>query len=424
MLALLAACSSDDEAPPRVLPESDAAVVGNEAGAPDDAGQPAADAADAAVVDPCASMAAVCPTTTAAANGGVVAIDRCAFPLDATTTMPLGNIAPRATMKDVLADLNRMGVPLAASAVPGTPAGVSLALKWADDDETVATWTPQGITGSADADPTGLVEGRRVLLVSWYYTPPTGETYEKGVRVAFVDVTDPSAPVYRFALLVTPTSATSFGPVNLHAGGLVWIGNLLYVVSTTGGFRVFDLSQMMVGTTDVDQIGCDSTVCRSGLYKYFIPEIGRYTQKSACAMLFSSASLDRSTTPPSIVSSEYCGTTACSDPLAGRAYRWSLDASNRLGTGRVWPSEAVLLGQTQVQGTAGRKGVFYMSSSAPAAGGGALYRAVTGKSVTSGWLDAPEDLMVDEPNQVLWTLSETNGARVVAGMRLASYPAP
>ncbi len=77
-----------------------------------------------------------------------------------------------------------------------------------------------------------LVDGRRIVLVSWYYTPPAGSTYEKGVRVAFVDVTTPATPTYRFALLVEPTgtvAAPNFVPVTVHAGGLVWFGNLLYV---------------------------------------------------------------------------------------------------------------------------------------------------------------------------------------------------
>ena len=434
VICLVGACS--DDAGPVAPPLDGGAAVDADASGRDDGGTTAEAGPDGGALDPCATKIAACPITTAASGGGVVAIDRCAFPIDESTSwmaLPplakaLAGIVPTATVEDVIGSLNRTGVPVAAAAVPGGPAGVSLAMKWADDDETNTSWIPQGITGSADARPTGLINGRRILLVSWYWTPPDGTTYRKGVRVAFVDVTDPSAPTYRFALLVEPSgtvAAPNFLPVDLHAGGLVWVGNYLYVVATTGGFRVFDMANIMVGVTDVDQIGCEGTVCRSGLYKYFIPEIGGYNQKSSCGMIFSSASLDRSTDPPAIVSSEYCSTTACAGTLAGRAYRWPLDpTTNKLGAGRMWPSEAVLLGQQQVQGTATRNGLYYMSSSAPVAGGGALYRARTGKSVTSTWLDGPEDLMVDESNQVLWTLSETAGTRVVAGMRLTSYPAP
>lgn len=398
----------------------------------------ASDAAiDAAAADPCANQTPVCPTTTTTAGSGVVAIDRCAFPIDEATTwssLPplvtaLEKLAPKAGTAAILADLNRTATAATAGSVPGAPPGVDIAVRWEAEDDDSTTWIPQGITGSADASPTGLVDGKRVVVVSWYYTPPAGSTYEKGVRLAFVDVTNPQVPTYRFALLVEPTGtpqAPSVAPITIHAGGLAWFGNYLYVVETGRGFRVFDMTRAMQVATDVDQIGCQAGVCRAGLYKYVVPQVGGYTSSKACAPLFSYVALDRSTTPPSLLSGEYCGGTACaSQPLAGRAYRWPLDAATgRLGAKKSWPSEAMLLGQTQVQGAASRKGVYYLSSSAPAGGGGALYRVRTGKSATSAWLDSPEDLMVDEANGLLWSLSEAAGARVIAGMKLTSYPAP
>jgi hypothetical protein len=431
-----AACSSSGD----VASQTDASADGRTTSSPEvpDGGANDDAASDAgAPLDPCATQNAVCPTKTTIAGSGVVPIDRCAFPLKEAATwssLPplvtaLAKIAAPVTTPTILADLNRNATSVAPGAVPGGPPGVSVAVRWDTEDEDSTTWIPQGITGSADASATGLVDGRRILLVSWYYTPPVGSTYEKGVRIAFVDVTTPQTPTYRFALLVEPTgtpAAPNFVPVTVHAGGLVWFGNLLYVVETGRGFRVFDMSRAMQAATDVDEIGCASGTCRAGLYKYVIPQIGGYTQASACAPLFSYVALDRTTTPPSLLSGEYCGGDACAaQPLAGRAYRWPLDpATGRLRPGTSWPSEAMLLGQTQVQGIASRSGIYYMSSSAPAGGGGALYRVKTGKSATSTWLDAPEDLMVDEKAGLLWSLSEGAGARVVAGMKLTSYPAP
>jgi len=393
-------------------------------------------AADAhASVDPCATKVSACPATSAPENGGLVAIDRCAFPINESTsfaTLPaltgaLAKLAPPATITDILGDLNRAAVPT--TNVPGAPPGIDVAFQWASDDESVTTWVPQGVTGSADATATGVIAGKRVVMISWYYTPPAGSTYEKGVRVAIVDVTDPKAPTYRFALLVEPTgtvAAPDFLPVNIHAGGLVWYQDLLYVVETGKGFRVFDMSRAMTVVTDVDQIGCTGGTCRAGLYKYAIPQIGAYASSSTCSPIFSYVSLDRTTTPPSLVSGEYCGGTACqSQPLAGRVFRWPLDAATgRIAAGTSWPSESFLLGQTQVQGAASRDGTFYLSSSAPPAGGGALYRAKVGKSATSTWLDAPEDLMIDGPAASVWTLSEAAGTRVVMSAKLVSYPPP
>lgn len=419
------AAASDGGADARSAPEPGI----NDGGVVDSASPPVAE-----TPDPCAAMKPVCPTKTTTTGSGLVAIDRCAFPIDEAKTFAslpplvdaLEKIAAPATTAAIFGDLNRTAT--ATSAAPGTPPGLDLAARWEAEDDDSTAWIPQGITGSADARPTGLVDGRRIVVASWYYTPPAGSTYEKGVRLAFVDVTDPAAPTYRFVLLVEPKGtpqAPTFAPVVIHAGGIVWFGNRLYVVETGKGFRVFDVSRAMRVATDVDEIGCASGICRAGLYKYVLPQVGGYTSSSACSPLFSYVSLDRSTTPPSLLSGEYCSTTACSGPLAGRAYRWPLDpATGLLHDGKSWPSEAFLLGQTQVQGAASRNGLFFLSSSAPAGGGGALYRVKVGKSATSKYLDAPEDLMVDEANGLLWGLSEAPGARVIAGVKLSSYPSP
>ena len=434
-LAMGACSSSDDAAAPGLL---DAAAIDSSTKPvdPGDSDVPDGSVADGAKpIDPCAAKKAVCPTTTTTEGSGLVAIDRCAFPLVESTSFAtyspiikaLGALAPAASAAVVLADLNRIAVPT--TSPPGSPAGVTLGFTWDAEDQAVTTWIPQGLTGSADSTTSGLLNGRRIVLVSWYYTPPSGSTYEKGVRLAMVDVTNPQTPTYRLLLLVEPTgtpAAPSFAPVVLHAGGLAWVGDFLYVVETGRGFRVFDMSRMLQAATDVDTIGCTTTACHAGLYKYVVPQIGAYGSTSACKPLFSYASLDKTTSPPSLLSGEYCGGTACaSNPLAGRVFRWPLDGiTGRLASGTSWPSEAFLIGEPQVQGAASRNGVFYLSSSAPAAGGGALYRVTAGKRVVSPWLDAPEDLMVDETNGLLWGQAEAAGARAVVGAKLTSYPAP
>ena len=433
-LTASACSSSDGAATPGLLeggsPESAPPPDPGDSEVPDGGGPDAP-----AALDPCAAQQAACPTTTTTEGSGLVAIDRCAFPLVEASSFAtyspiikaLGALAAPVTTATVLADLNRTAV--ATTTIPGGPAGVSLGFTWDAEDQAVATWIPQGLTGSADATATGLLDGRRVVLVSWYYTPPAGSTYEKGVRLALVDVTVPQSPTYRLILLVEPTgtpAAPSFAPVVMHAGGLAWVGDFLYVVETGRGFRVFDMSRMLQAATDVDTIGCTTTACHAGLYKYVVPQIGAYGSTSECKPLFSYVSLDKTTTPPSLVSGEYCGGTACaSNPLAGRVYRWPLDGiTGRLTSGTSWPSEAFLVGEPQVQGAASRNGVFYLSSSAPAAGGGALYRVTAGKRVVSPWLDAPEDLMVDETNGLLWGHAEAAGARAVVGVKLTTYPAP
>lgn len=406
--------------------------------APDGGGSATDGGVDASApryVDPCNLAAAACTAAPAGyvAGAGLAPVDRCAYQLTESAGLggasalvdALATRTKRAAVIDVVSDANRDAV--AAPTVPGAPPGVSVAFRWNAEDEASTRWVPQGLTGSPDADSSGQVGGKRVVLASFYDSATTGA---KGARIAFVD-TSVSPPRYRFALLVTPSgtaAAPSFVPVDVHAGGLVWYGRWLYVADTTHGLRVFDTANILEVATDQDVIGCDATTCRAGLYKYVIPQVGKYEIASidaACEPLFSFLSLDRSSSPPSLVSGEYCSASACKGPLAGRVFRWPLDATTGLlRSAKTFPTEAFFMGQTQVQGGASRAGVFYLSSSAPAAGGGALYRVKVGASATSAWIDSPEDLMVDGVGGLLWSQSEAAGARVVFGAKLTSYPAP
>lgn len=384
-------------------------------------------------VDLCATAPRpACPTLPAglAEGSGLRALERCAFPMapapgfgaNGALITALAALAPKVTVADVLADANRIAT--RTTSVPGSPPGVAYALRWNAEDVASTDWIPQGLTGTPDADASGLVAGKRAILVSFY----EDAGLQKGVRVAFVDVTDPDAPRYRFALLVEPTgtaAAPSFKQVDIHAGGIVWYGDKLYVAHTGTGFRVFDLARILQVAVDQDTVGCAAGTCRAGLYKYVVPQIGVYEDRSTCAPIFSWVSLDRTSSPPSLVSGEYCSGSACASALSGRVFRWPLDPATGLLRGATtWPTEAAWMSHKQVQGGAARSGLFYLSSSAPAAGAGELYRAASGKSATSRWVSSPEDLMVDGPRGWLWGLSEAPGARVVFAATLASYPAP
>ncbi len=339
----------------------------------------------------------------------------------------LAKLLPNKTIGDVLADLNRSTV--AVTSVPGGPPGVVRAFRWEDAENDKPYWIPQGITGSADAQPSGLVAGRHLVVVSFYYDLAShpGSTGEKGVRLAFVDVTPSGAPKYRFVLLVEPSgtaTAPSFKAIPIHAGGIAWFGNLLYVADTFTGFRVFDTTRIFQVDTDQDTIGCSAGKCRAGLYKYVLPQVGTYREASSCAPRFSFVSVDRSSSPPSLISGEYCSGSSCSAALSGRLFRWSLDSAGAIGPGRHWPAQAFYGGQVQVQGAGAKDGTFFLSSSAPSGAGGALYRVTPGKSATSKWVDAPEDVVIDGPRDLIWSLSEKLSARVVFAAKLASYPTP
>jgi hypothetical protein len=385
--------------------------------------------AEPAAGHPCASRPAVCPTARAAEGRGLVAIDRCAFPIDASSafsTAPrliaaLERIATRVSVADVLRDLNRTAA--RTTRVAGGPPGVVFGLRWQPDDDTIEHWIPQGVTGSADANDTGLVDGKRVFLSSWYNRPPAG-TASKGVRIAFLD---PAAAKYRFALLVVPKGAEatpSFAPLDLHAGGIVWFRDMLYVADTSRGFRVFDLRHILRVAVDRDEMGCAAGTCRAGQYRYVIPQVGSYLTRSTCGMRFSFASLDRGSGAPALISGEYCTDGTCATPLSGRLYRWRLDpATGLLEATRSWPTKAFLMGHRQVQGAAARSDIYYLSSSSPAGRRGVLHRVTTGRSATSRWNDNAEAVMIDRASDQLVSQSE-HSPRVLFGVRRSAYPPP
>jgi hypothetical protein len=384
---------------------------------------------DAALTqDPCADVVATCPTPTGLAEGqGLVEIERCAFPLEARdrwteTDAVLDALATRLPVvgvADVLGDLNRNAVTRTAAAVPGDPPGVQQAFSWQSGDMAVDYWIPQGITSSGDAVDGGRIGGKNVVLVSWYYAQENdeGSTQQKGVRLAIVDATDPQNVDYRFVLLVEPVTAggvPSFAPVNVHAGGLAWVGRYLYVVHTGVGFRIFDLDRMMKVSTGKDVLGYDAATDAyyAHAYAYVLPQVETIANAGDCAPRFSFVSLDRTTTPHSLLSGEYD-----SGSVAGRLHRWPLGADGLpalVGTDRLIPDAVYYSGPSHVQGALSLDGTYWLSSSKPAAGAGILYRTAPGTATTNlSWNDAPEDLAYDPIDAGLWSLSEGLNARFV-----------
>ena len=409
----------------RVLPLV-LAACGGHAAAPDggapDAGA-GVDAAPEVRPDPCAGLAPACPVPPAdlAEGAGLVPIDRCAFPLEdrgewderGAIVDGLAAVLPAVGLAAVLDDLNRTAAPIAAAALPGDVPGVEQAFAWQSGDMSVAYWIPQGID-------VGRVDGRRTLLVSWYYdrAADPGSTAEKGVRIAVVDATDPGDVRYRFLLLVDPRvedGEPTFGPVEIHAGGLAWVGRHLYVVHTGVGFRVFDLDRILRVSTGADTIGLDPATgeYHAHGYAYVLPQVGTIAHASACAPRFSFVSVDPTTSPPSLLSGEYDAAS-----IHGRLYRWPLDpATGRLALvegDRVIADQAWFSGHSHLQGGLALDGRVWLSSSQPPGGAGILYRAREGgPSQSFGWSDTPEDLAYDPAEGAIWSLSEGTGARHV-----------
>lgn len=323
------------------------------------------------------------------------------------------------TLDDVLANLNRSGQKV--GSWPGTEC-FHTGFVWNTGDNDVTYWYPQGISGSGDAYASGTYGGRSVGLVSWYHKPENDSSTNenKGVRLSVYDVSDMNDVDYRLVLLVRPVDAggtADFEAVPIHAGGIVWYGDHLYVADTTRGLRVFDMTRILqVQTGNKDWIGkvSDADGYHAHGYRYVIPQVSRYRLcASSCCARFSFVALDRSTSPHSLVAGEYSAPSA-----AGRLHRWPLDeATGRmLATGgRIQATEVVYPGVENMQGGLSYDDRFFMSCSGNFLG---LHTGEAGQStVRRGWPDGPEDLHYAPGSDNLWSLTEHPGSRAVFAVK-------
>ncbi|MDC0723309.1 hypothetical protein [Nannocystis bainbridge] len=386
------------------------------------------------VVDPCKFETPVCPAGPSGTQGsGQEPLDRCNFPL--TRAPEWDNLGPLAdalaealptwTMVDILADLNNTA--LSADAVPGDVEALELAFRWDNEDFNKYWWIPQGLTGSADARDDGRLDGREVALIGWWFDKELANvSFEKGVRVTLVDVTDASELRLRHILLVEPVPGdpVDFKPVPVRAGGIAWYGDTLYLADPTQGLRVFDLSRLLEVNANVDKVGYDPKVADyyGGLYSYVAVQIGAYKHASACAPRFSTLALDRSTSPPELVVGEYCdGLATCASAIGGRVFTWPLDpVSGRLPFDITWANSAAYTGETQIQGVTRSDGALYLTSSAPPGDPGALHVVPpVGPATVHGWIDTPRAVMLDGDR--IWGMSEKSGARFVFAAARSAY---
>lgn len=155
----------------------------------------------------------------------------------------LDDALPNVSVEDVLDDTNH--------ATPGYsgPSNFVQDFTWEHvsgyDDLNTDKWYPQGITTSADAYDAGTYKGRNMILVSWYDHRDVPKADNKGVRISFIDA---DKKAYRNVLLVVPGTESdgtaTFSSVKVHAGGIMLYGNILYIVDTANGLRLFDLNHI------------------------------------------------------------------------------------------------------------------------------------------------------------------------------------
>lgn len=326
----------------------------------------------------------------------------------------------KASFEDVLADGNREARDLCRD----TGVDGATGFCWESGDENTSEWYPQGVTGSWDAAENGEYQGHRALFASWYHKG------DKGARVSLVNYDDPAKPKYRHILLVEPTSDDDFKQVPVHAGGVAWVGDYLYVVDTSKGVRVFDLRHLWKAEPDPTKSkigkGSDGKYYAYN-YAYVLPQVGTYSQEGsgkcdpaptdpADPLCFSWVGLDRSGPAPALVTGEFYYGKA----PGARMVHWPLDPATNLldGTGgAVAARKAHQSPHYSVQGGVSADGTFLMASSRGKDTRSVVYRAKAGQASSEFTVPAGvEDLSYETADKRAWTLTEYPGNRQVIGI--------
>jgi len=216
--------------------------------------------------------------------------------------------------------------------------------------------------------------------------------------------------------------------VEIHAGGIAWYGDLLYVADSAakpGGMRVFDMSRIL--TTDTggtkDQIGRVGGTFYAHNYAYVLPQVGTISSEvdaGTAPLVWSTISLDR--VSRSIVMTEYrC--EDCDDYPTGttRAVRFGFQAGGPTFAGSTTASEALEVPLHYLNGVGSHNGRWWFNSSRhktlsywPGQGALTTYPWVSWGQSLSYWEDA------DGPD-LLWSLTEGEGFRAVFAVKQGGY---
>lgn len=319
--------------------------------------------------------------------------------------------------------LGKDGCAKAAAVPPG-----SLTYCFDRKDTRTEKWVPQGVTTVSDAAADESWNGDRPMLVSWHGG--------RSVRVTFVD---PDRRTYRHVLLVQPAvkdGRATFRDIDVHAGGIAWFGNELYVADTTRGFRVFDMTRIYdLGASKSGSTGHPGRVGLHGKtyyghgHRYVMPQTAtwRYVEGRAPSntcrgkgpLRTSWAAIDRTARPASLIAGEYCG----AGKPRGRVATWPLREGGLRSSGGVARASWVAsMPGDQIQGAVRTNGLWWFTRGRGRDARGRLL--VTRPGLTGGWSAVtrhtisygPEDLACMRGAHRIWTVAEYAGRRALWGL--------
>jgi len=308
------------------------------------------------------------------------------------------------------------------AALPLAPTATT-AMCWDADRAGSTSWVPQSITTSGDADDDGLWGADKIILSGWHGTTTLGRYND--ARIHFINYDNPSAPSFRMVYLAVPNSTGStFTAAKAHMGGMAWYGDKIYVSAvgnTSTAIRVFSTTHILQMSDSASTIGKTSAGYAAYGYKYAMMQVGYYTYASGTCDLssdagvpcFSSISLDRSTTPVSLVTTEYFSDQS----LYGRLYRYGMGTDYLLAAntaGAVAATDAYRSHVVNMQGVLSHNGKWYVAHSS-ATIPGQLWAQTTSSSnsatcgstsTTACWAMHPEALTYDWSTGLVWSQSE------------------
>lgn len=333
-----------------------------------------------------------------------------------------------ARVHEVMTNANHDREPLPGSfTVPGLADG----FRFDGPDNTDCKNFPQGITTSRDAVGTadgGNYDGHQLVVVSWYTMDACKGKQERS-RITLVDWDATYPNKYRKVLLVEPTgdaATPDFRDIPIHAGGVSWYGDYLYVADTGRGMRVFDMRKILKTNTGgtADQIGRqDNGVYYAHNYGYVLPQVGTITSNttSGTNLVWSTISLDR--VSKSMVMTEYTCESDCTKypNRPARAIRFPFAPGATTFAGTTTATQAMQLPWYKLNGVASHNGRWWFNSSGfkklyywTPATGSATYNFVSSGESISYWEDTTNP-------DLLWTLQEGEGNRNVFAVNQASY---
>ncbi|GAB2866185.1 hypothetical protein GCM10022221_78270 [Actinocorallia aurea] len=314
----------------------------------------------------------------------------------------------------VLAGANRSAVRRGATtAFNGMRPGPADWFTFEDRDDDSRDWYPQGLTSASDAG-----RDEPAFIASWYWKPEV-QADERGVRLTFLD---PRTAKYRHVLCVIAKTDGSYAPVDIHAGGIAWYGDLLYIADTTRGLRVFDLRGILDIRSAQDDVGDHTEFGRKGGkyhaygYRYLLPQTDCW-KLTATGPRFSFASVDRSAAPDRLISGEYTDI----EGSVGRLAAWSLEKDGSLTDdgGLAVPVEAFKAPDFKIQGAVSHEGRWYLSQAGTGAVRGRLIEAEPGDAPeVRDYAFGPEDLTVWRDKRQLWSITEFPRRRALYGVPL------